>query len=292
DKSILNEKVIVEKGYFYINKIVNSLDISFEFFLFFITAVSILLKYKFLKKHCKYYLLGLFIYLSTYLFFQEFIQIRQALSISLLSLSFPFILEKKIFKFLIVIYLASFFHSGSFVFIPVYFCWNTRIKKYIEKYYCTILFLSFLSSKLLEDIFINMSIYLPGYSKIQIYLEQKLKVIPYRGITLGLLFSEIKKRIKFKLSEMDKLVFFIFKIGIIFCILFMNLGDIAFRIRIYFLWLECYIISIILEKIIFKINKIYLCLLIGLFYLFIFQKFLNSMIQRGYFSPYLNFLIS
>lgn len=61
-------------------------------------------------------------------FFEDMIQIRQGLAIGITFFSFKFILERKLFYFLICIFFAYSFHKTSIAFLPAYWIAPLRIK--------------------------------------------------------------------------------------------------------------------------------------------------------------------
>lgn len=125
------------------------------YWLFFITALIVVSSYLYIiKKLSSNYILSVFFFitLGTYTFF--FNGLRQGLAMAILALSTPYLINKKIIKFILIVILASLFHGTALIIIPFYFLLHLQIKiiyKLIIIFVTTFLTSSFLISYLASN---------------------------------------------------------------------------------------------------------------------------------------------
>lgn len=118
----------VEIGYQLLEYILLSLNANY-FWLFFITATIVVYCYlKIIKKYSVNYWFSIFLFvtLGVYTFFLN--GLRQGLAMAIFALALPYLLEKRLVLYLIIIAIASLFHSTALFMIPFYFLVNLRIK--------------------------------------------------------------------------------------------------------------------------------------------------------------------
>lgn len=156
-----------EPGYILLNKVVSL--ISSDVTVFFIIIAAIVL-YCYAKSIYRYSAL---VPLSCLLFVigpfnQSLFIVRQHLAIALLLLTFPFIINRKFWKFLIVFCAAFFIHYTAFVFLPVYFLYWIRNRK---KMIMTLVIL-LVVIKLGMTFFLNYAIVFNGSWKHYVELEE------------------------------------------------------------------------------------------------------------------------
>jgi len=136
--------VPLEKGYIILNSLFIKLGLSFELLIFFISFLTICLVMFFIKREACYWSLSIFIFYSQYFLRGAMGNIRQMLAMSILLYSYKYVSERKIIKFLLIIFLAGSLHRSAFVFIPFYFLLN---KKYTKKQMIVLVFLSIIISR-------------------------------------------------------------------------------------------------------------------------------------------------
>lgn len=113
-----------EYGFYWLGYIVKTFTDSSTIYLLFISAITIFVLYKDLRKYSIYPILGLFVYVARFYFGRNFMQIRAGLSYLIIILSTKYIQERKFWKFLLVIFAAYQFHHSAVIAIPVYFLCN------------------------------------------------------------------------------------------------------------------------------------------------------------------------
>ncbi|MDD4968795.1 MAG: EpsG family protein [Paludibacter sp.] len=99
---------------------------NYSFFIFSFFAISFSLKFQFIKKYSSDIFLSLIIYFFTLFIIYDINQIRQGMALAFVLLSTSAILDRKIFRFIILIFIASLFHLSAIVFIPAY--WISKIR--------------------------------------------------------------------------------------------------------------------------------------------------------------------
>ncbi|MET3731820.1 EpsG family protein [Moheibacter stercoris] len=116
----------MEPGYIYLNKIVSTVGLGYASFTLLIAIIALTLKGKMFYKYSPYAFMTLMMYfIPTYLF-EEHVHVRQGLANAIMLCSIPYIIERKLFKFLLVFALAFMFHKAVVLFIFAY--WIVKIK--------------------------------------------------------------------------------------------------------------------------------------------------------------------
>lgn len=117
-----------EVGYKMVLSIVSKLWHNISFFLFLNSIAFCFLYYYFFKKYSPLFGVSVILFLLVP-FNQSLFVLRQHLSVALILLSYPYILERKLLKFTCIIFLSSLLHLSSFIFFPVYFIYGINGKK-------------------------------------------------------------------------------------------------------------------------------------------------------------------
>jgi hypothetical protein len=109
----------MEIGFFYINKIIAKVGLSYTWMFF---SMAVITWYFFFKSVPKF-LLPLFIF---FLFADEFFfwgmnGVRQFTAMSIWLFSIRYITNKKLLKYLLIIFIASLFHRSVLILLPFYF---------------------------------------------------------------------------------------------------------------------------------------------------------------------------
>lgn len=89
-------------------------------FILLTTCIIYALLFVSFKKYLTNYPLGLFIFMALWFFF-SFTYLRQVLAASIGFLCMNYIVERKPYKFLLVVLIAASFHNSAFILIPFYF---------------------------------------------------------------------------------------------------------------------------------------------------------------------------
>ncbi|AMB94514.1 EpsG family protein [Aerococcus sanguinicola] len=121
-----------EIGYNFISYIFNVLHINFQVFIGIVSLFVFLILSIYIYKYSKniYMSYGLYLYFGLYDF--GFSGLRQIIAMSILLISFKFLIEKNLVKFLIVTTLATLVHTTAISFFIVYPLVNS---KFIQKIY-------------------------------------------------------------------------------------------------------------------------------------------------------------
>jgi len=118
--AIMGHDVVIESSYVYLSLISSYLGLGFPFLIFIYAFSSILMKAYSLKKYKEKYTFSI-LYISSYLFLHELVQIRIGLAISVLFLGVWFFFENKKLIGFVVISLAPIIHQSTLVFPFVFY---------------------------------------------------------------------------------------------------------------------------------------------------------------------------
>lgn len=158
--------------------------VVFSFVIAFCTIGLITLNY---ASFAKYTGFALLYYYSRFYINRDFTQIRASLAAAILLCSFKYLYQRKLWKFLIVILIASSFHLGALIGIilyPLFLILNHNDK--IFRYYIIAIGLSAIMSFLLKNVLININ-----YSRISSYLTNPTYVNNGNGLLNPVIIFQI-----------------------------------------------------------------------------------------------------
>lgn len=115
-----SEMVSMEKGYLSLNKILGDFGFGFGMITLLIAIVSLTLKSTTFFKYGGYPFLVLFIYAMPNFMFEEHVHIRQGLANAIAIYSVRYIIDRKLWKFLLCITIGFQFHEAIIVFVLAY----------------------------------------------------------------------------------------------------------------------------------------------------------------------------
>ncbi len=127
-----------ERGFRAYMKIISYFTHSYHVFLIINSSLMFFLYYIFFKKYSPYFWFSVLLLLLVS-YNQSLFVLRQHLSIAVLFLGYPYIINKELKKFSFVVLIAYILHNSSLIFYPVYFLYNIKSNKH---YFFSLLFIS------------------------------------------------------------------------------------------------------------------------------------------------------
>lgn len=124
-----------ESGYNIYCKFIMQIFNNEQIFLAITAGISLIGVYFFIKNNSNNYFLSMIIYITFQFYIFLFSGLRQSIALSIILLSIKYIKTRKIYKFIVMILLASLFHKSAFIFLPAYFI---AYKKITVNYLITI----------------------------------------------------------------------------------------------------------------------------------------------------------
>ena len=109
----------------------NIFGLSYPYFLFLLTASSLLIKFSFFYKYFKYPVFLLLMYFPAIFLYADFGQIRQGMAVGIFLWCIPAIKDRKLLKYIIIWLLAVAFHYSAFIFFPVYWFYKVAVNRKI-----------------------------------------------------------------------------------------------------------------------------------------------------------------
>lgn len=109
-----------EKGFVVWMKICHSISSDGQFFLFACAAVSIYPLTKMWYNGSRNTMLSIIVFLGTPIFLMLFSALRQAMAFGFIAIAYTEIQNKRIFRFLVAVILASIFHTSALIFVVAY----------------------------------------------------------------------------------------------------------------------------------------------------------------------------
>lgn len=115
----------VEFGFVFVNILLKSLGVgSYTFYLLITNAIRFWIVSYLVLKYCKYPIVAFCVYVSLNYFFPT----RNPFAIIVCISTIPFILERRLFPFLIVTLVACSIHLSSVIFFGVYFLYKIKLR--------------------------------------------------------------------------------------------------------------------------------------------------------------------
>lgn len=109
-----------ETGWTFLNIFISYFTANRYIFILTITLITYTLLFVSLKRYATNYPLALIFFFGLWFFF-TFTYLRQVLSATFVWLSLPYIIKRKLWKFLIFAFLGMTLHKSAAIFVPVYF---------------------------------------------------------------------------------------------------------------------------------------------------------------------------
>lgn len=169
----LGKQHVTEIGFNFLMNLFKIKDISYYYFFAFINLISLIMLYHNIKKLSKNKMFSILIYISYLYLIKDFIQIRSAISISIILFGMKYI-KNKSYKFFIIVFLSYLFHVSMIIWLPVFFFANYNFNK---KQLFLILIFSFILGKYIldQDIFFDIINYFNNNELISYYKYNKIK---------------------------------------------------------------------------------------------------------------------
>lgn len=129
-----------EAGFGWYNIIMAYITPNRYIFILITTLIIYTLLYLSIRQYCNNYPFAVILFMGLWFFF-TFTYLRQVLGATIVWLGIRYIADRKLWKFILVWFIAYKFHNSAIVFLPMYFI---PIKKYNEKLIVTVMFLIFI----------------------------------------------------------------------------------------------------------------------------------------------------
>jgi len=266
----MNQQIFVEPLFWLIIKVTQFITEEYTFFIFFIALLSVSLKFKFLLKYSFFPLVSILLYFSRIYLNADFGQLRQGLALSIILFAYPYLINKNLLYFSLLVVGASLIHASAILFYPVYFVANRSFnRKFIIVLIIIAMFIATIDLKviLVQTFQAILPSGLAGKLLFYSTTEEEL------GITLSvilrllmILFSITFFWKEIKGDQKIRIIFNIYFYGYIFYLLFNSLPQLGGRGSIYFQQFELllfpcllYLIKDRTVKILFYVFLIFYC---------------------------------
>lgn len=108
-----------ELGYGYLNVLLSYFTANRYIFIFILTLIIYSLYYINIKRYASDYRVALLLFFAL-LFFFTFTYLRQMIGVGIAGLSLKYVYERKLWKFVACVLLATLFHNSAIILIPIY----------------------------------------------------------------------------------------------------------------------------------------------------------------------------
>lgn len=117
-----------EMGFFYLGVISKTINNSSTFYFIFVSAITMLFLYLGIKKYTIFPFIALYVYLGRFVN-RNTIQIRAALAVAIIIWGTVYVTKRELWKYLLVVLIASRFHTSAYLAFPLYFMNYVKINR-------------------------------------------------------------------------------------------------------------------------------------------------------------------
>jgi hypothetical protein len=290
-----NNDLSIEPLYFEFNKIIQKLGLHFQVVIITMAVISVIPKYLFFYRVSPNFGFTAFIYFCTVYFIFDFIQIRQAVTISLFIFALKYLLERSLIPYVLIILTASLIHYSAVILLPGFYLFQLKYNKifiYILILICSYINVFEITVPFLETILVQFGLPAISSDKILTYGQSTVfSAVSIKQLVLGFLFVFAFDNEKDN-SSYHRILINLFVFGILFGTLFNGISEIAFRVKWYFFWTESLLMVYLIEKYFnaYFILKIFIYSITVIFYTYNLYNMLDEFASRGPFIfPYQTF---
>lgn len=208
-----------EIGYGLLNLIFNGLGLSFQFFQFFISLITILLMFNYIKKFSRWICISIFLYFLL-MFSLDYVLMRVSLAYAIALNGLIFLSENKRIKYLFFVSIAILFHQSAVLFLAFIFTPSTKLS--IDFY--KLAFISFLIIVFIEfaklfglvpsSVLAHLNYYSPTYKSIIFNISIHL-------LSILIFYTELHHR-ESKADKIDPFFVFIFNLNVLSVLVFFS----------------------------------------------------------------------
>lgn len=214
-----------EIGYQFINKLVVYFNGDYQSFLILTSFVFLFPIFYTVRKISFNPSLSIYLYYTSYLFFQSFNIMRQSLAVSFVILSYLFLIKEKWVFYIITVLIASTFHTSALIALPLAFLHKVNFNKYS---YLVLILISMGMGLLLGRFFASSIASLLGYES---YFSDLKEVGLLNRTVFLLLFNSLSIFIVFTIRSVYSIEL---KLFILYVIAFNLLITVPYSYRMLF----------------------------------------------------------
>lgn len=282
------EQSVIEYGFNYVMHIFKKLNLSDYTFYSFINIVSLSLLFINIWRYSSDKFLSIILYSSYLYLIKDLIEIRSAISISIILFGLRYLKLKKL-KFFIIVILSSLFHISMIIWFPMCYLYKLRLNKFK---YLSLIFFSFCIGKfiIINTFLEKLNFLLYEYGLINQYMLLKINYHienvynstfsgrTYYYIIITVIFILVMDKYKKRKDYFLYLNTTIYALNL--KLLFSNFSTISNRLYENISVVNILLIPIILEKV--KPKKVGLMIIIFIEFI-LYIKFVNDvLLARGF----------
>lgn len=287
-----------EPLYIFLNYLIKNICDNYQFFIFVIFSITFLLKFKVINKFSPDIFLSFIIYFYTIFIIYDINGLRQGIALTFTLLSVIFILKRKIFPFLLLVLIASFFHKSAIIFFPFYYISQINFNKKTIIYFILLILIvtipvreifkmsSFYNSLMATQTFEHYSAY-QNSDSYQVDISIFSFSVFQRLFIIGLFLFNFEK---YKSVDNNLLILLRngYIVGFVIFMLFSFSAEMAARLSFYYKVLEIFMIPIIVISFRKIDNKIIYLIIFTIFSIIGLSRLLA--LPEGYLLPYENII--
>lgn len=276
--------------YFYklLNSIVKIFTDQFFWFTLVIAIITLTILFKQTYKYLMYPFFGMIFYLYKTFFFTNFVVLRQSIAMMIFFIAIKYIIDRKFYKYVLIMLIATLFHTSAILLLPMYFINRINLAKFNPAKLVIISFIAgFVSKYILEALLFITKLLHVGptiIGKVQGMVTHTGSMFnPHmiEAIAYVIIFEKIRKS---HMNEKDKIFYNIFTIYVVTLFMFARC-DIFIRVSMYFYIGIMYLMSRRLEYIKNAKVRLLFVYILGVIFLLGYIKYIISF-NGGSLMPY------
>jgi hypothetical protein len=118
-----------ENGFLIFNKVLSRINLDPQFMIIISSFISLFLVFRFIYKYSRSPALSLFLFITMRFYFFFMSNIRQAIALGVILLSYDYLKKRKLIPFIILVLIATQFHSTAIVFLAAYYIDKLKFTK-------------------------------------------------------------------------------------------------------------------------------------------------------------------
>ncbi len=118
-----------EMGFYYLGVLAKTITEDASFYFLLVSGVTMFCLYYCFKQYSIFPFIALYVYLGRFVG-RNAIQIRAAIAIAIVIWGTVYVTRRKLWKYILVVFIASRFHTSAYIALPLYFMGYVKIKKY------------------------------------------------------------------------------------------------------------------------------------------------------------------
>lgn len=214
-----------ELGWRYYVKLLSSISENEFIMIFFTGGIILYSHFKLISKYSHVYWFSIFLFISLFYYYSMFV-LRQNLAVAVCLFAIPYIIERKVYKFIFLVVIAYFIHKSAIIFLVLYFLYPMKLDR---KLIISLVLIVFIISYIFQ-IILEYSIFYLKFSSLYLDMPKTGNSTSFIISLILVLYVGYILKIRGITSDEEKLFFIMLLLTAIFD--FLEIGKIGIFSRV------------------------------------------------------------